>query len=150
MTGSPIFSVNLTNQKNPANLNYHMSIKKSQAILKRSIDLKFSVWTRLVYAGLRKRNHVLWHLELFSAFSSSFLFPLSSFLLPPSSFLFPLSYCQSFSVLKILTGSRPEKGCNCRKTRFRFLSPERKPNAKLETSKSFQNRLTFLHQYMIV
>ena len=89
MTGSPIFSVNLTNQKNPANLNYHMSIKKSQAILKRSIDLKFSVWTRLVYAGLRKRNHVLWHLELFSAFSSSFLFPPSSFLLPLSSFLFP-------------------------------------------------------------
>ena len=27
--------------KKPANLNYHMSIKKSQAILKRFIDLKF-------------------------------------------------------------------------------------------------------------
>ena len=40
MTGSPIFSINLTNRKNPSNLNYHMSItkklvKKSQAILKR-------------------------------------------------------------------------------------------------------------------
>ena len=40
MTGSPIFSINLTNRKNPPNLNYHMSItkklvKKSQAILKR-------------------------------------------------------------------------------------------------------------------
>ena len=33
--------------KNPANLNYHMSIKKSQAILKRFIDLKFSVWFTL-------------------------------------------------------------------------------------------------------
>ena len=30
--------------KKPANLNYHMSIKKSQAILKRFIDLKFSLW----------------------------------------------------------------------------------------------------------
>ena len=31
MTGSPI---NLTDRKNPSNLNYHMSVKKSQAILK--------------------------------------------------------------------------------------------------------------------
>ena len=45
------------NRKNPANLNYRMSIKKSQPILKRFIVLKFN-W-RLVYAGLRKRNHVL-------------------------------------------------------------------------------------------
>ena len=37
---NPIFSVN---RKNPANLNYHMPIKKSQAILKCFIDLKFSV-----------------------------------------------------------------------------------------------------------
>ena len=48
-----------------------MSIKKSQAILKHLIDLKFGV-----YAVLRKRNHVSWHLKLLSA--SSFLFPLSS------------------------------------------------------------------------
>ena len=33
--------------KKPANLNYHMSIKKSQAILKCFIDLKFSVWFTL-------------------------------------------------------------------------------------------------------
>ena len=39
MTGSPIFSINLINRKNPSNLNYHMSIKKSQAILKHFIDL---------------------------------------------------------------------------------------------------------------
>ena len=32
--GSPVFSVNFTNRKNPAKLNYHMLIKKSQAILK--------------------------------------------------------------------------------------------------------------------
>ena len=56
LTSSPMFSVNLTNRKNPANLNYRMSIKKSQAILKRFIVLKFN-W-RLVYAGLRKQNHV--------------------------------------------------------------------------------------------
>ena len=35
------------NPKNPSNLNYQMSIKKSQAILKRFIDLKFSVWFTL-------------------------------------------------------------------------------------------------------
>ena len=33
MNGSPIFSVNFTNRKNPAKPNYYMSIKKSQAIL---------------------------------------------------------------------------------------------------------------------
>ena len=44
---SPIFSVNLSNRKNPFNLNYHMSIKKSQAILKRFMDLKFGVWFTL-------------------------------------------------------------------------------------------------------
>ena len=31
MTGSPVLSVNLTNRKNPAKPNYHISIKKSQA-----------------------------------------------------------------------------------------------------------------------
>ena len=38
---------------------------------------------------LRKRNHVSWHLTLFSA--SSFRFPLSAFRFPLSSFRFPLS-----------------------------------------------------------
>ena len=47
MTGSPIFSINLANRKNPSNLKYHMSIKKSQAILKHFIDLKFIVWFTL-------------------------------------------------------------------------------------------------------
>ena len=44
MNGNPIFSLNFTKRKNPANLNYHTSIKKSQAILKCVIDLKSSVW----------------------------------------------------------------------------------------------------------
>ena len=145
MTGSPIFSVNLTNQKNPANLNYHMSIKKSQVRPSNALQIS-SLAFGLRWAQKTKPCFV----TLRTFFSFLFLFPLSSFLLPPSSFLFPLSYCQSFSVLKILTGSRPEKGCNCRKTRFRFLSPERKPNAKLETYKVFQNRLTFPNQHMIV
>ena len=35
MTGSPVFSISLTCLRIPANPNYHMSIKKSQAILKR-------------------------------------------------------------------------------------------------------------------
>ena len=49
MTGSPvgIFSINLTYLRIPTNLNYHMSIKKSQAILKCFIDLKSSVWFTL-------------------------------------------------------------------------------------------------------
>ena len=63
---------------------------------------------------------------------SPFLFPVSSFLFPLSSFLFPLSRlisvlsrkdrsdsasrvdCRSFSVLTILTGSRPEKSSKAR------------------------------------
>ena len=44
MAGSPIFSVN---RKILANLNCHMSIKTSQAILKCFIDLKSSVWFTL-------------------------------------------------------------------------------------------------------
>ena len=47
MTGSPVFSVNLINRKNPAKPNYHVSIKKSQAIQKYVIDLKNSVWFTL-------------------------------------------------------------------------------------------------------
>ena len=63
MTGISIFSENFTNRKKTtAHLKYHMSIMKSQAILKRFIDLKF----RVGFTGLRKPNHVLWHFELFS------------------------------------------------------------------------------------
>ena len=47
MTGSPVFSINLTYLRIPTNPNYHMSIKKSQAILKHFIDLKFTVWFTL-------------------------------------------------------------------------------------------------------
>ena len=95
-----------------------MSIKKSQAILKRSIDLKFSVWFTL-----GSENDDLQFVTIRTFFSFLFLFPLSSFLFPLSSFLFPLSSCRSFSVLKILTVSRPEKSSKCHKTWFRFLSP---------------------------
>ena len=89
VTGSAVFSIHLTYLRIPTNPNYHMSIKKSPAILKCFIDIKSS-------AGIRKRNHVWWHLELFPASSflfllSSFRFPLSSFRFPLTSFLFPLS-----------------------------------------------------------
>ena len=128
-----------------------MSIKKSQAILKRFIG---SQVLRLVYAGLRKRNHVLGHLEIFSELPlSSFLFPPPSFLLPLSSFCFPLSsfrFPLSPFLLKILTGSRPEKIVSVRKHGFVFRALSVEPNAKLETYKVFQNRLTFLNQHMIV
>ena len=120
---------NLTNRKNPSKLNYHMSIKKSQAILK--------------------------HFPL-----SSFLFPLSSLRFPLSSFLFPdLSRkdqrdsssrvgCWSFSVLIMLSGSRPEKSSKCQKHGFVFWA-QRKPNAKFEIYKVFQDRLTFLNRHMV-
>ena len=39
------------NPKIPANLNYHMSITKSQAILKCFIDLKYSDWFTLGSEG---------------------------------------------------------------------------------------------------
>ena len=48
MTRSPVFSVHFTNRKNPAKPDYHMSIKKSQAILKCFIDL----WAKIAF-GLR-------------------------------------------------------------------------------------------------
>ena len=180
-----MFSIN---RKNPANLNYHMSIKKSgcflvlrklllvsfcvvvwvlfsvfsifcitslvsvtprnhqksQAILKRFKDLKFSVW--LIYAGIRKRNLVFWHLELFSA----------------SSFLFLLSRLISLSISRkdqSDSASRVEKSwpvvdlkkvLSVTKHDFVFWA-QRKPNAKpFEIYKAFQNRLAFLNQYMIV
>ena len=44
MIGSQIFLINLTNRRIPANPNYHMSIKKTQAILKCLIHLKSSAW----------------------------------------------------------------------------------------------------------
>ena len=47
MTGSEIFLINLTNRRIPANPNYHMSIKKTQAILKCFIHLKSSAWFTL-------------------------------------------------------------------------------------------------------
>ena len=47
MTDSPIFWVISKNRKILANLNYHMSIKTSQAILKCLIDLKSRVWFTL-------------------------------------------------------------------------------------------------------
>ena len=49
MTRSPVFSVHFTNRKNPAKPDYHMSIKKSQAILKCFIDL----WAKIAF-GLRR------------------------------------------------------------------------------------------------
>ena len=42
-----------------------MSIKKSQAILKCFINLKYSVWFTL--GSEDETMHVLWHLEFFSA-----------------------------------------------------------------------------------
>ena len=119
MTGNPIFSINLTNRKNPSNLNYHLSIQKSQAILKRFIDLKFSVWFTL-----GSENETMfcntWN---FQGSSTFFLFPPSAFLFRLSSVLFPFPDLsrkdlsdsasradgRSFSVLTILTSSRPEK-----------------------------------------
>ena len=109
MTGSPVFSINLTCLKIPTNLNYHMSIRKSQAILKCFIDLKSTVWFTLgsenetmfcdtynvfqlpLSSFLFPLSAFLFSLSVFLFPLSSFLFPFSSFLFPFSSFLFPLS-----------------------------------------------------------
>ena len=143
----------------------HMSIKKSQAIVKLFIDLKFSVW----FTGLRKRNHVLWPLELFSASSflfplssfSAFLFPLSSFLFPLSSFLFPLSAFPTEATLLaghtvghlVFWQSWPavdlKKVESVTKYGFVFWA-QRERNARLEIYKAFQDRLTFLNRHTIV
>ena len=58
-----------------------MSIKKSQAILKRFINLKFSVWFTL---GSENET-------MFCDTYNFFQLPLSAFRFPLSSFLFPLS-----------------------------------------------------------
>ena len=47
MTGTPTILSKFHKSKKQANLSYHISIKKSQAILKCFIDLKFSVWFTL-------------------------------------------------------------------------------------------------------
>ena len=57
-----------------------MSIKKSQAILKRFIDLKFSFWFTLVSENETK------FVILRTFLASAFLFPLFSFLFPLSPF----------------------------------------------------------------
>ena len=97
MTGSPIFSTNLTNRKNPSNLNNHMSIKKSQAILKHSwisslaFGLRWAQRTKPFFVTLKTFFSLLFHLSSFRFPLSSFLFPLSAFHFPLSAFLFPLS-----------------------------------------------------------
>ena len=83
MTGSPVISVNLTSQKNPANLNYHMRLRK----VKRSslvFGFRWAQKTKPCFVTLGTFFSFLFPL-------SSFLLPLSSFLFPCSSFLFPLS-----------------------------------------------------------
>ena len=94
--------------KNPASPNYHMSIKKSEVILKRFIDLKISAWFTL---SSEKKKHVLWHLKLFSVQLPVKVFKIHRI----------FSICQiyweyraagSFSILKTLT-----KGKDTYKTR---------------------------------
>ena len=127
-----------------------LSIKKSQAILWHFIDVKFSV----CLLGSENRDHVLWHLELFPA--SSFLFPLSSFLFPLSSFLFPdlsrkdrsdsasRADCRSFSVLTILTDSRPEKSPIESQNMVSFSEPSVNQTLDLRSIKHFRIAWLFL------
>ena len=79
MTDGPVFSINLTYLRIPANPNYQMSIKKSQAVLKFFIDPKRSVWFML-----GSENETMF-CDTWNFFSSFFLFPLFSFLFPLSS-----------------------------------------------------------------
>ena len=94
MTGSPIISVNLTSQKNPANLNYHMRLRKVKR-LSLVFGFRWAQKTKPCFVTLGTFFSFLFPLSSFLLPLSSFLFPLSSFffnfLLAPSSFLIPLS-----------------------------------------------------------
>ena len=79
MTGSPVFSIHMTYLRIPTNPNYHMSNKKSQAILNCFIDLKSSIWFKL---GSENET-------IFCDTQNFFQVPLSSFLFPLFSFPFP-------------------------------------------------------------
>ena len=149
MNGSPIFSTNLTNRINPSNLNYHMQcrlrkVKRSSNALQIS-SLAFGLRSaqKTKFSFLFPLSSFCFPFSFFLFPFSFFLFPFSSFLFPLSSFLFPLSSFhfanlsrkdqgdrasrvdyRSFSVLKTLTGSRPEiSSSKCHKTWYRFLSP---------------------------
>ena len=134
MTASSIFSINLRNRKNPSNLNYHMSIKKSQAILKHFKDLKFSVWFTLCSEN---EKHVLWHLELFSG-----RLPVNIVnTLNDRQSTLPAESLRSFLGK---SGKRKEEAAkSVTKHGFVFWA-QRKPNAKLEIYEAFRIAWLFL------
>ena len=156
-------SINLTYprvSRIPTNPNYHISIKKSQAILKCFyLDLKSSVWFTL---GSRRRNHVFWHLELFSGRLPvvNTQNDLQSTLLAESL----RSFLDNSGKGKEERGKRKEeRGKRKEESGKRKLKKvlsvtkhgivfwaQRKPNAKLEIYKAFQYRSTFLNRPMIV
>ena len=122
MTGSPVFSINLTCLRIPTKPNYHISIMKSQAILKRFTNLTFSVWFTV---GSENETMFCDTYKLFSAPLSAFLFPLSPFPFPElsrkdRSNSASRGDCRSFSVLT--TGSRPENVRRVAKRWSRFLN----------------------------
>ena len=152
MTGSPIFSVNFSNWENRAKPNYHMSIK---------------------FIELRKRNHVLWHLELFwarlpvnvfktlndrqSCFFSKFRMTfLNRHMIVWFSWIF--SICEiywEYGTAGHLVFWKPWPAAELKKvpsvTKYSFVFwAQRKPNAILEIYKAFQDRFTFLNRHMII
>ena len=158
MTGSSVFSINLTYLRIPTCPNYHMSIKKSQAILKHFIDLKFTVWFTLcsVNKTMFCDTKNFFQVDCQSRLSKHWpaVYPARVVLAESlRSFLDKLGK----GIRKEERGKRKEergkrklkKVLSVTKHGFVFWA-QRKPNAKLEIYKVFQDRLTFLNRHMIV
>ena len=160
MTSSPIFSVNFTNRKNPANLNCYMSIKKSQS----------SVWFTLMGS---ENETMFWHLELFSArlpvqvlktLNDRQSYIHSTFRLTFLNrqmivcFGWIISICEihgEYRTAGHLVFWKPWPAVELKKvpsvTKHGFVFwAQHKPNATLEIYKAFQDRLTFLDRHMVV
>ena len=143
MSGSPVFSINLTHLRIPTNPNYRISIKKSQAILQCFyLDLKSSVWFTL-----GSENENMCTQNFFSGRLPVVNIPndQQSTLLADS---LP-SFLDNSGKGKEERGKR--KAESGKRKLKKVLSVTK--HAKLETVeiyKAFQDRLTFLNRHMIV
>ena len=172
MTGSPVFSINFTNQK--FQLTYYYPI----------MSRPWVSWLWDFYIMILLGVSVLMFMTIFMIFSLVGNFTNFSLLMQRFMINFPQNWlvwsgsrhmivssswiffnlwsllkqdCWSLSVMKTLTGSRPEKSSKCHKTRFGFLSS---PNTKqtvnqtlnLRSMKHFRIAWLFLNKsgHMIV
>ena len=139
--------------------NYHMSIKKSQAILKHFVDLKFSVWFTLC-----PENETMFCDRTFSRSTADQDCQNTKWLA-----VYPASRVALIALRSFLDKSgkgkkergkrKEERGKRGKRKLKKVLSvtkhgfvfwAQRKAKAKLEIYRAFQDRLTFLNRHMIV